>query len=880
MNHKHYRRTLSDSFEESTVEKSGPRENLRGFTTKKLKQLSEDNYHNPDTGTEVDATAVHNELAIRADKKGDKLISQYKQGMKAKPKAKDSPEDWFGKNNTHPWEKVWQNMKDYHTGSVDEKSAPHMHQRAQKYKNYELKEVDLGLISNGEERPHLPLHDETDEKWANNYAKLNTKAPPVTLHPLEGGKYDIVDGRHRARAAALQGKTSVLAYVGIPESGLKKGSMQRIAPVPRNYKPPNPQKVDEWLQGGGDREDVPRETNTNKRMRMLHRLSGQTKVRLTKDGKREFLLHRGEDPNAHNVSLPSRSEPSLNHSSTTSWTPHFDTAYGHARDNVDNYNSDHVVHSAWVHEDKIKNIPFHYGKLDQEYGKFNDMKGPQHFRSEHEVVVDPWHGSELKDSFEVTAHHPYDSPEGSNYEPNRTIDQRINSRVKPVGKTELQKGAKGDWKKESYTMSHTPPKGSGPYSLHTVTAHTHDGKAAGSLSAEDLGDGNFQVHLVDVHPDHRRKGIASAMYQLLEHKTGLKAIPDLEAQSKEGAALWRQKNRKFGKSELSKMSRPRIGFPNYPKVTSRPDQQVSLLETGRQKDIYARGAASQHIKDQKDVPYTTMARKPDGSHEIVSQGKKDMSRQPDREKVATSIANRFDRNVLGLNVNTPTGPRSAALAGKLRSKYEDFDDSHEKRLQEHKEKLAQWRDDHRKKVMEWRNKDVGPEQYVAHMANYPEKGKKPRAPAKRRIATKDLSPEQMALRGKTVDSTIEHEGLHHTMDQISRLYGPEEAARAHDTIYNSFDNTVKGALSQYAQKLGYKPGSEHFQEEMMTAARDILVNPKKRDFFKKLHGDKAEGHLKNLKVQYQKAYEAAKQLKPASAGSKKLAASEEEKKTK
>jgi hypothetical protein len=67
---------------------------------------------------------------------------------------------------------------------------------------------------------------------------------------------------------------------------------------------------------------------------------------------------------------------------------------------------------------------------------------------------------------------------------------------------------------------------------------------------------------------------------------------------------------------------------------------------------------------------------------------------------------------------------------------------------------------------------------------------------------------------------------------------------------------------------------------MMTAARDILVNPKKRDFFKKLHGDKAEGHLKNLKVQYQKAYEAAKQLKPASAGSKKLAASEEEKKTK
>jgi hypothetical protein len=40
------------------------------------------------------------------------------------------------------------------------------------------------------------------------------------------------------------------------------------------------------------------------------------------------------------------------------------------------------------------------------------------------------------------------------------------------------------------------------------------------------------------------------MYGLIEKKTGLRAVPDLEAQSPEGKALWSQKTRSFGKSEF------------------------------------------------------------------------------------------------------------------------------------------------------------------------------------------------------------------------------------------------------------------------------------------------------------------------------------------
>ena len=72
----------------------GPQDNMRGIPTHKLKQLQQDNYGNPDTGFEVDPDAVHQELGIRADKKGDKLISKYKKTLIQKPKRPFDPSDF------------------------------------------------------------------------------------------------------------------------------------------------------------------------------------------------------------------------------------------------------------------------------------------------------------------------------------------------------------------------------------------------------------------------------------------------------------------------------------------------------------------------------------------------------------------------------------------------------------------------------------------------------------------------------------------------------------------------------------------------------------------------------------------------------------------
>lgn len=214
---------------------------------------------------------------------------------------------------------------------------------------------------------------------------------------------------------------------------LEKGSMQRLYPVPRT--PQKPSGVAEWLQGGGDRDDVPREGDQNRRSRMLHKLSGLTKVRQRPDGTREFLLHRGENPEAYNVLLPSRSDPFLTHSEKTSWTPFFDQAYGHARDQIDegDFKATHAVHSAWIHEDNIRNIPLHYGALE------DDKKDQNEWRGEHEVVVEPWHNSELLNSYDVTNEMPFRMPtsqdqvemqrqsQGKLRHP--TIDEKINARA-------------------------------------------------------------------------------------------------------------------------------------------------------------------------------------------------------------------------------------------------------------------------------------------------------------------------------------------------------------------------------------------------------------------------------------------------------------------
>lgn len=139
------------------------------------------------------------------------------------------------------------------------------------------------------------------------------------------------------------------------------------------------------------------------------------------------------------------------------------------------------------------------------------------------------------------------------YTPNAQVRGKLGPRDADYYLTpdNIKKGEKGDWQKEGYSLKYSPGSAFGRHGMHSVTAHAPDGTEVGSMHAEDLKDGTFQAHMVDVHPEHQRKGLGSGMYNLIAKKTGLKAVPDLEAQTAEGAKLWQ------GMSKLHKADVPK-----------------------------------------------------------------------------------------------------------------------------------------------------------------------------------------------------------------------------------------------------------------------------------------------------------------------------------
>ena len=330
---------------------------------------------------------------------------------------------------------------------------------------------------------------------------------------------------------------------------------------------------------------------------------------------------------------------------------------------------------------------------------------------------------------------------------------------------------------------------------------------------------------------------------------------------------------------LAKMSRPQIGFPQFKKLSTRPDQEVQTIETGRQKDMFGRKVANAHHKDQKNVPYSEARTGSDGKLEIKDMGTKDYSKQPTRDASAKKISGSFDRNTLGMNVSNPKEkPKSAALAGKLRSKFEEGDEEHQAKLANHTEKRAGVVKDYNDKFRAWQKTGMelsnkvhepgGHEAWTAHRATKPEKPTLPRRPAKKRVATEDLSPEKMKIRGNAIDSTIHHEGFHHTMAEMERHYGKTAAQKAHAGIVSQFHpDALKSVGGFIHEKMGYKPSSPKFTEEILAHSRDILTNPTKRASYKKYAGEKADEHIKNLKAGHEKAYRYARKLRPDDVGS-------------
>lgn len=314
-----------------------------------------------------------------------------------------------------------------------------------------------------------------------------------------------------------------------------------------------------------------------------------------------------------------------------------------------------------------------------------------------------------------------------------------------------------------------------------------------------------------------------------------------------------------GSARLEKMSRPRITFPKMG-LDTRPDQNVQLLEEPRHVKIFGRKVADQQIKDFENK--TGKQLKPD-------------NRAKEMKRLSGKVERNFSNNTLGLNYSLDTRDISSSLAGKARSKHEAPDEGHVQKVKENTDKYNEAKLKYYDDMDKWRKEaeqfPAGSTAYYNHIANRPDLPAKPRKPVKRKVETKNLTPEQMKTRGQAVDSTIEHEALHNILGQVDRKFGAPVYTEIRDKLLGHYKPETLNAVANWIEGArGYKRSSDNFKEELLTHARDLLVNADKRKSFKDYLSKKIlvnpenyyNEHIKNLKQGHQKAYEWAKNLTP------------------
>ena len=202
---------------------------------------------------------------------------------------------------------------------------------------------------------------------------------------------------------------------------------------------------------------------------------------------------------------------------------------------------------------------------------------------------------------------------------------------------DLDKGAQGDWKKEGYTFDHKILEDSynpDVYQNLLITAHDQLGNKVGraliSVPVPGMGGAPTQSLRTSVHADHRRKGLASAMYQHAENILGTKLSPgDLET---DGRALWSQSDRPFGKQEdlnktplkMPPMNTQHMNEPDQPTVrvkkTNLPNGLVYEQLAPKSAKEGDEGLRYHHLLDPKDntrLAFLETRHMPDAPHSVM-----------------------------------------------------------------------------------------------------------------------------------------------------------------------------------------------------------------------------------------------------------------------
>lgn len=139
---------------------------------------------------------------------------------------------------------------------------------------------------------------------------------------------------------------------------------------------------------------------------------------------------------------------------------------------------------------------------------------------------------------------------------------------KSFGKSELDKGAMGDWKKEGYKL-HLAPNSMNPENFHIIPKDKN-GKEVGFYGFENHVSSPHHIVVYDAYTDrnHQRKGLATQAYKMAEKHSKKKIVPLEGQQSEDAQELWAQPRRPFGKSEISHY------FNKF--LAANPDEDVKI----------------------------------------------------------------------------------------------------------------------------------------------------------------------------------------------------------------------------------------------------------------------------------------------------------------
>jgi GNAT superfamily N-acetyltransferase len=204
-----------------------------------------------------------------------------------------------------------------------------------------------------------------------------------------------------------------------------------------------------------------------------------------------------------------------------------------------------------------------------------------------------------------------------------------------LNRSELQKGLKGDWKKEGYTLKFHPPKvemfnGKHDITSHRVTAHDSQGNRVGDYYFSEWPEASEHKGLLHVtfsgtDPDHQRKGLASAAYSMIEQKTGKKVHSFSGNRSADAKALWSQSGRAFGKAlqkareeahmppeQKRSVRQERQKFSQDPleaKITTQPGVSVAGIEARRADPRVTENIAHGYIRTMSPAEHKERAKR-------------------------------------------------------------------------------------------------------------------------------------------------------------------------------------------------------------------------------------------------------------------------------